>query len=272
MLAERNAPAGGGLLQGALSGFLHRNLMADPQWVSPLLLPLAVVGLVAALRRPQRAAAGVPLVTSVAACLPFFAVTACSSDAVRYQGAVLALVTALAAAGLWALPGVAQLRLGSRTLVRVALLATLVLLPPASWRQPTDPVALEHRLVVEGVQRMTPGTVVLLPEGRFDRIIPEFPDFLLPPDSRVAVDGDVDSAAGPRLLYLGLACISWEPTEAGSDRSDLRPECRRLRGDAQPWLVRTLRAEDLPRLPDGRTWTFHELATDVPFGFFARRP
>lgn len=272
MLAERNEPAGGGLLQDALSGFLHRNLMADPHWVSPLLLPLALVGVVAPLRREPRATVGVPLLLSLAACFPFFAVTACSSDAVRYQGAVLALVAALAATGLWAVPGVTRLGLGFRTLVRTALLAAVVLLPSASSRQPTDPVAVEHRLVVEGIRQMTPGTVVVLPAGRFDRIIPEFPDFLLAPGSRATFDGNLGSSEAPRLVYLGLACISWEPTETGADRSDLRPECRALRGNARPWLVRTLRAEDLPRLPDGRVWTFHELATEVPFGFFALPP
>jgi hypothetical protein len=85
----------------------------------------------------------------------------------------------------------------------------------------------------------------------------------------VTFDGNIGSAAGLRLVYRGLACISWERTEDASDRSDLRPECRTLRGKAQPWLIRALRAGDLPRSPDGRVWTFHELATDVPFGFFA---
>src|SRR6185295_9813974 len=140
------------------------------------------------------------------------------------------------------------------TILRAALLATLVLLPPASWRPPTDPVALEHQLVVDAVGRLEPGAVVILPKGRFDegRIIPDFPDFLLPASSRVLFEGDprIEAHSGQRLVYLGLACISWNDNDGG-DSSEMRPECRALRSRAQPWAVRTLRSEDLPRSRDG---------------------
>jgi hypothetical protein len=247
---------------------VHRNLMIDPRWVSPLLLPMVVLWLAAGLRRGHVAvmlASAAPLALVAA---PFFAVTQSSSDAVRYQGALLGLVTGLAVAGLWRLPLAG--RLGA--IVRAALLATLVLLPPASQRPPTDPVAFEHELVVDAVGRMEPGTLVILPKGRFDqgRIIPDFPDFLLPGGSRVVFEGDprIERQTGRRLAYLGLACISWNDSDA-VDLSGLRPECRTLQHGAQPWVVRTLRSEDLPRSRDGAIWTFHRLATGVPFGFFA---
>jgi hypothetical protein len=122
---------------------------------------------------------------------------------------------------------------------------------------------------------MDPGTLVILPKGRFDqgRIIPDFPDFLLPENSRVVFEGDprIEAHAVQRLVYLGLACISWNDSD-GAGLSDVRPECRALRNQAQPWAVRTLRSEDLPRSRDGGIWTFHRLATGVPFGFFALEP
>ena len=49
----------------------------------------------------------------------------------------------------------------------------------------------------------------------------------------------------------------------------MRPECQALRGDAQPWLVRTLSMEELPRAANGSVWTFHHLTPGVPFGFYA---
>jgi hypothetical protein len=33
-------------------------------------------------------------------------------------------------------------------------------------------------------------------------------------------------------------------------------------------MVRALSNEELPRIDDGTIWTFHHLATGVPFGFF----
>jgi hypothetical protein len=133
-----------------------------------------------------------------------------------------------------------------------------------------DPAAVEHRLVVEGVRRIEAGTLVVLPKERFDNVIVDFPDFLLPNNSRVAFEGDpeIEAHDGARLAYLGLACISWSGPASGSDSADVRPECRALRSNARPWLVRSLRAEDLPHGRNGAVWTFHRLATDVPFGFF----
>jgi hypothetical protein len=130
---------------------------------------------------------------------------------------------------------------------------------------------VEHQLVAETVGRLEPGTLVILPKGRIDegRIIPDFPDFMLPESSQVVFEGDprIVAYAGPRLAYLGLACISWnDVSEAGT--TDVRPECRALRNGAQPWAVRTLRSENLPRLKDGAAWTFHHLAIGAPFGFF----
>lgn len=270
MLANRDPRGGAGLLHAAWSGFRDHDLMVDPRWVSPLLAPLVLMGLVAAFRR-RLASRGAPLLVAVLGCVPFFAVTACSSDAIRYQGAVLGLGVAIAVAGLWELPASRRLGPSALTLLRIALLATLVLLPLPSWREPTDPVAIEHRLVDEGVRRMAPGTLVVLPKGRFDLVIVDFPDFLLPRDSRVAFvgDADIETYEGARLIYLGLACISWTEAESGSEPADMRPECRALRTNAHPWFVRSLGAEDLPRGRDGKVWTFHRLATGVPFGFFA---
>ena len=272
MIASRNGGSGVGLLGSALIGFLHRNLMADPQWVSPVLLPMALLWVAAGRRRERLASVAASVLALLLVATPFFAVVACSSDAVRYQGALLGMVTSIAVAGLWEMPFSTRLGKAGVTLLRSTLLAPLVLLPPASWQPPTDPAAIEHRLVVEAVRRMEPGTLVVLPEGHFDgQIIPDFPDFLLPKSSYVAFEGDpaIDAHRGPRLIYLGLACISWDGTAGGSDVSDVRPECRALRGNAHPLLVRSLRPEDLPRSRRGEVWTFHRLATGVPFGFFA---
>jgi hypothetical protein len=203
------------------------------------------------------------------AAVPFFAVTQCSSDAIRYQGALLALVTGVAIAGLWQLPAIGTLSAPVVTLLRIAAVAGLAFLPVPSWQPPSDPVTLEHRLVVETIGRLAPGTLVIVPAGRFEqaRVIPEFPDFLLPAAVGIAFDGDARIAdhRGTRLIYLGLACISWS---GDIDANGLRPECRALASGAAPWAVRTLRDEDLPRTADGAVWTFHRLATGTPFGFF----
>jgi hypothetical protein len=116
---------------------------------------------------------------------------------------------------------------------------------------------------------MQPRTLVVLPHF-VSGAIQDFPDFLLPEDSSVAFDGDARIAAhrDARLVYLGLACISWE-SAAEEGPSDMRPECQALRRHARPWFVRSLRLEDIPRSRDGSFWTLHRLATDVPFGFFA---
>jgi hypothetical protein len=178
----------------------------------------------------------------------------------------------MAIAAIWQIPMPAKLGRIGATILRAALLAALVFLPLPSRRPPTDPVAVEHRLVVEAAGRMEPGTLVVVPRERFEGagVIADFPSFLLPGNSRVALEGDpsIDVHRGPRLNYLGLACVSWDQAE-GHDSSTVRPECAALRTNAHPWLVRSLRLEDLPRTRDGEIWTFHRLATGVPFGFFA---
>jgi hypothetical protein len=90
---------------------------------------------------------------------------------------------------------------------------------------------------------------------------------LLEGDSRVA------EHRGPRLVYLGLACISWDRDEVRVMERDhrppgMRPECRALRDRMHPWVVRSLTAADLPR-DDREPWTFQALSLDEPFGFFA---
>lgn len=270
MIANRNQGPAGGLLAEAWRGVRLRNLLIDPRWVSPALLPFVALWVVGSLR-PRHVAM---MLASVAALLvaaaPFFAVTQCSSDAVRYQSALLGLLVGLAVAGLWRLPFVAGLGTVGSVIIGAASVAALVLLPRD--QPPTDPVTSEHRLVADAVRRMQPGTLVVLPKGRFDRgrVIPDFPDFLLPASSRVVFEDDasIEAHDGPRLAYLGVACISWTDND-GADLSDLRPECRALRSRSQPWAVLTLKSEDLPRTRDGTVWTFHHLATGVPFGFFA---
>lgn len=266
MIAARNQGPGGGLLGEAWRGVVHRNLFLDAQWVSPLLVPMILSWPVFGIGRPRLMAASV--LALVIAAPPFFAVQQCSSDAVRYQGALLGLASSLAVAGLWSAPLVSRLGSVPLAAVRVVAAGALVLMPPPAWRPPPDPVTVEHRLVVEAVGRMAPGTLVVLPAGRFDegRVIPDFPDFLLPPGSRVVLAGDPRIMAhdGPRLFYLGLSCISW----SGSQAPGMRPECLRLREQARPWAVYELRTEDLPRSRNGQIWTFHTLATGASFGFF----
>ena len=274
MLADRNE--GSGLLAAARLGFEHRDLLLDARWVSPVLLPMAAIGVLAGSLRRGRAAPA--LASALAACIgavPFFAVTACSSDAVRYQGALLGLITSLAVAALWQIPLSSRLGLVGLAPIRLPLLAALAFLPRGSRQPPLDPVAVEHRLVQEAGARMEAGTLIVLPASPLGRdILVDFPDFLLPPDTAVAFADDprVATHVGPRLLYLGLACISWDGNEGTADRSELRPECRALRGNARPWLVRTLASADLPTSTDGTVWTFHQLGTGVPFGFFTPEP
>ncbi len=269
VIASRNQGPGGGLLAEAWRGIVNRNLLFDSQWVSPFLAPMAVLWLLTGVRHLRLMLASAAGLAIVAA--PFFAVTQCSSDAVRYQGALLGLISAIAVAGVWSIPLPAQLGTIALSLIRSVLVAALVLLPSLGRRPSLDPVSLEHQLVADAVERLEPGTLVILPKGRFDegRIIPDFPDFMLPESSEVVFEGDprIAAHAGPHLAYLGLACISWnDGSEA--DLTDLRPECRTLRSGARPWAVRTLQRDDLPRLKDGTAWTFHHLAIGVPFGFF----
>ena len=276
MLQQRNT--GVSLLGSARIGLFDRNLFVNPHWVSPLLLPLAAVAPLIAWRRGVGRAALAVVVAGAIGMVPFFAVMACSSDAVRYQGALLGLPTALAAAGLWLLPLADWIGRAGAALARVALLASLAVLPTAAQREPLDPAVLEHRLVTETLPRLPPDTLIVLPGERFanNTVIVEFPDFLLPDASQVVRAGDPRIAAhrGPLFLYLGLACISFTADETGREAapSTLRPECEALRAGARPWAVRTLTAADLPRDAQGWPWTFHRLALDQPFGFFAPVP
>lgn len=260
-----------GLLGSALLGVAHRNLFLDPHWVSPLLVPLAAIGLVASARRygVWRSAAATLALALVAT--PFFAVMQGSSDAVRYQGTLLGVVTCLAGCGVWALTAAARLAAPLRAVLRIALLSPLVVLPTASQQAPPDPVVVEHRLVEQATARLPPDAVIVLPRPISGVVGYEFPDFLLPPRARVVVDGDPAIAAhrGAVFFYLGLACISFDDDRAAVSH-EMRDECRALRAAGTPWLVTTLTADALPRhLDHDAPWTFHRLATGVPFGFFA---
>jgi hypothetical protein len=270
MISGRNEDSG--LLEAAQHALLERDLFIDPRWVSPALPAMLALWVVGSLVRRQLATLAASMLALAIVALPFFAVATCSSDAVRYQGALLGLVTSLAVAGLWQIPLSHWIGGTGAALLRTALLATLVVLPLASNQPPTDPVAVEHKLVEEAVRRMQPGTLIVLPQGRLDqnRIIPDFPDFLLPDGSRVTFEGDprIELHKGPRLNYVGLACISWNE-DVGPESSALRPECRGLLKNAHPWAVRSLELDDLPRGRNGDVWAFHRLATGVPFGFFA---
>ncbi|MEO8603643.1 MAG: hypothetical protein ABI629_13805, partial [bacterium] len=265
MVASRNQGQTN-LLDQARSGLLQYNLMLDAAWVSPALLPLAGLGALAGLR-----AGGGAIRASTAALIivatPFFAVMVCSSDAVRYQGALLGLLTSLAVVGLWRLPYTAVSPGFGVGVLRFALLTALALLPLPAMQPPTDPAVLEQRLIEAAVRRMPPDMLVVLPAaaGETGHVHFDFPEFLLPSDARVVVAGDPAAAThhGPRLLYLGLACISWETSDGSVDPSGIRPECRALRADAQPWAVRSLAASDIPRTHAGAPWTFFQLTTDV---------
>jgi hypothetical protein len=141
--------------------------------------------------------------------------------------------------------------------------------------QPIDPSVVEHRLVLDAARRMPSNMVVVLPSGRWENgsILTDFPDFVLPEGSQVVLEDDsrLRQYRGPRLLYLGLACISWgldRPEGLGEHPTGMRPECRALRGSASPWMVRSLTAADIPRDKADGPWTFHSLSLDEPFGFF----
>jgi hypothetical protein len=160
--------------------------------------------------------------------------------------------------------------------LRAAALAALAVFPLPSMRQPLDPVALEHRLVLDAARRMDGGTLIVLPDHRYGggRILAEFPDFVLPAGSEVLLANDARVAEhhGRRLVYLGLACISWDRDEVATmerehRRPGMRPECGALRDRMHPGMVRSLGAADLPRDGD-QPWTFQVLSLDEPFGFF----
>ena len=275
MLAERNS--GPGLLAEALRGFEVRNLFVDPSWTSPLLLPFLGVWVVVTVHRRRWPLMAASVLPAAMVAVPLFAVMACSSDAVRYQGALLGLIVSLAVAGLWSVSPAPLGAAGTATL-RAAVLASFAALPLPSMRQPVDPSAVEHRLVVAAARRMEGGTLIVLPDHRYGegRILAQFPDFVLPAGSEVLLQNDPRIAQhhGPRLVYLGLACISWDRDEAEATESGhpsgMRPECRALRDRTHPWMVRSLAAADLPhgKGGGGPPWTFHVLSLDEPFGFF----
>jgi hypothetical protein len=271
MLAQRNEH---GLLTEALRGFELRNLFVDPSWVSPVLAPLLLLWVALDLRRgrwPLMLASVLPLALGA---VPFFAVTTCSSDAVRYQGALLGLAAGLAVAGLWRIP-LAWIGGAGAMVLRVGVLASLAAMPLPAMQQPIDPSVVEHRLVLDAARRMPSNIVVVLPSGRWDRgsILTDFPDFVLPDGSKVLMEDDsrLRQYRGPRLLYLGLACVSWaidQPEGREEHPTGMRPECRALRGSASPWMVRSLTAADIPRDEAEGPWTFNSLSLDEPFGFF----
>lgn len=272
MLQERNQT---GLLDAAWRGFQTDDLFRDPSWMSPALSVLLVCWVVFSLRPRRWSTMVASVVPAAVVAVPFFAVTACSSDAVRYQGALVALAASLAVAGLWQASSFAWLGTAGSALLRLAGLIALVAFPLPSARQPLDPVAAEHRLVIDAAARIPPGMVVVLPVGRWDggTVLTDFPDFVLPEGAQVVFEDDfrLRQYRGPRLLYLGLACVSWGSDGSGAPQpepSGMRPECTALRGSARPWMVRAIDAADIPHSPDGRPWTFHRISLGEPFGFF----
>lgn len=274
MLVSRNE--GPGLLALSKLGFYSRNLYLDPAWFSPALPALLALWVIASLRRRALAQMLATLLVTGAVAVPLFAVNSSSSDAVRYQGSLLGLLLAYATTGLWLVPFPRWFgKAGAYALRGLGLIAVVAL--PVE-HQPLDPAAVEHQLVEEAVKRIQPGTLIVLPGERFGGglIIPDFPDFLLPPGSRVVIypDPQIAQHHGPVLYYLGLACLSWlpdddlnSPPEEGKSLWDMRPDCRQLREHSTPWQTRSLEA--LPRGGNVDAWTFHRLATGTPFGFFS---
>ncbi|MEO8603081.1 MAG: hypothetical protein ABI629_10950 [bacterium] len=263
--------SGFSFLAGAQLGIFSRDLLTDRRWISPLLLPLMLLAGLGVQRRQQRPPLGALLAAAILGSLPFFVVATCSSDAVRYQGALLGLFISLAVVGLWAIPLPARFGRGAPAALRLAALAALVLLPSTL---PLDPAVVEHRLVEDAVTRIAPGTLIVLPRDPHQpaHVNFDFPDFLLPAQALVVFDGDpaLQAHDGPRLYYLGLACLSGEQGDGADAAAAMRPECRALRDASQPWAVTTLHPQDIPHLPYSATpWTFFHLTTDVPFGFFA---
>lgn len=273
MVEARNQAHPLGLLGAAEMGLTQRNLFLDPEWVSPLLLPLAVLGGVAGALYYGATRLAVPLAALLLAVVPFFAVIQCSSDAVRYQGTLLGLLTSLAVIGAWAATTPAIIGDVVRTAVRLALIGGLVILPLSGWRPPTDPAVVEHRLVAEAVRQMQTGTLVVLPRSGPHGLMYDFPDFLLPENSRVVFAGDpaIDAHRGPTVAYLGLSCIAVDNPADAETAQTMREECRRLQMQGEPWVVRTLSADEVPRERNGAPWTYHAIANQVPFGFFTLR-
>lgn len=275
MLTQRNAEHG--LLGQAACGFTACNLFLDPTWLSPVLVLLVVCWMISALRRQGSSARAVSMACATAVALPFFTVVGCSSDAVRYQGALLGVATSVAIAARWGLSPSARMGNIASATLRAGVLASLVALPLPSMRQPVDPSVVEHRLVLDARERMQPGTLVVLPSrgSPNGHVSITFPEFLLPAGSEVMPDDDprIGQHVGPRLYYLGLACISREKSELeprNGTPTGMRPECRALRSNARPWMVRAFGAADIPRSAAGLgpPSTFHRLSLDEPFGFF----
>src|SRR5262249_35713634 len=154
---------------------------------------------------------------------------------------------------------------GGALALRVGALVALAALPLPAMQQPIDPSVVEHRLVLDAARRMPPGTTVILPSGRWGNgaVLTDFPDFVLPTVLPVVLEeeSDLRQYRGPRLLYLGLACVSWDSDQSKPGHEEhptgMRPECRALRGSARPWMVRSLTAGDIPRDRAESPWTFH---------------
>lgn len=268
MVLDRSSATGSGLLEAARGGLLSHNLFFDPHWVSPFLPPLLLLAVLAGLWREQRSLRAAVCALAVAS-PPFFAVTTCSSDAIRYQAPLLGLISGIVTAGLWNISRFAAVR--TAIVCRIAILAGLVAIPLPTRQQPLDPVAVEHGLVTRAFAHMPAHSLIVLPRGRFPHVIPEFPDFLLPQGISTAAAGDpfIERFEGPVFVYLGLACISFDGP-GDTPPAQMRPECQPLRENTTPWAVSSLRADELPYGSDGKPWTFHRLAEEVPFGFFAQ--
>jgi hypothetical protein len=269
-VSDRN---GLGLLPQALEGAMHSNLLLDAGWTSPALLPLALLGALTGLRdTASRAVVAALLLVAT----PLFAVFACSSDAVRYQSVLLGLLISVAVTGIWRVSA-ALLRGGAMLAsLRMALLVALCVLPLPGWRAPLDPSAAEHQLVADAVRHLAPNTLIVLPPpgGEGGRVRIDFPQFLLAPGARAVFAGDpaIEAHRGPQLRYLGLACVSWDRHDRPSVDAAMRPECQRLRDGATPWQTRVLAPDDIPRDSIGAPWTFFQIITGVPFGFFSPPP
>jgi hypothetical protein len=266
MLAERNARTP---LLGQMLDSWHHGVLVDPSWTSPALLVLAVGSAFAAVRCHARSGRLATLAALVVACPPFLTPNVCASDAVRYQTCLLPLIVALASDGLVIAAQWLGRALGARPLLPAGVLATACLVP-FELPRPPDLAIVEHEFVSAVVGHVPSPAVVVLPERRDWRVRHDFPDFLLPRGVVVMDTAEqTGPAAGPRLVYAGVACASW-PRDASAqvaarDPGGLRPECRELIAGATPWRTFVLQPSDLPPR------TYHDVATGIRLGFFRLR-
>ena len=244
--SSRSWPALGAL---ASSLWSPRNIALDAALTSPLLLVLALAGVVALVVSRRAVSLVVVLAPLLVLWAPSFLISACRTDAIRYQTVNHLLLFVLPAAlCLGEGRGVLARRGLREGLVAVALVSSSVigLLDIAR----PDFQEASYRIAVE--QSPAPPAQIVIPPARMSdgRVLSDYPDYFLDDPRRVIVAGD--ERRGACAVYVGPACWSFSsPDEARDHGVDvrgglLRSECVELLGGAEAADTALARLRPLP--------------------------